>query len=279
MLCQPILSRDSVEQAHILLIEFCKHFESLYGTEHCTPNMHMSLHLKECLLNFGPLPAFWCFAFERFNGILERISKSWVSPEKQMFLKFLEVQRVLSISKRIGNANDLVGFIFDNINTNVDIGSLSLHQFDDNTQLQNIPYTSCCVDQIKAEKLPHPKLTPPYKEKYLNSEDFSHLKVMYSMLYPSKTLEVSRFYKEYRNIVINSVQVTSKISRSQRSSVIAARWPSAIGIDSSGESPLRIGLVNSFIENEVTITHSDGSSISSVTHNLMVWKPSNARFY
>ncbi len=58
-----------------------------------------------------------------------------------MFLKFLEVQRVLSISKRIGNANDLVGFIFDNINTkgNVDIGSLSLHQFDDNTQLQSIP--------------------------------------------------------------------------------------------------------------------------------------------
>ncbi len=86
LLCQPILSRDSVEQAHILLIEFCKHFESLYGTEYCTPNMHMSLHLKECLLDFGPLPAFWCFAFERFNGILERISKSWVSSEKQMFL-------------------------------------------------------------------------------------------------------------------------------------------------------------------------------------------------
>ncbi len=63
---------------------------------------------------------------------------------------------------------------------------------------------------------------------------------MYSLLYPSKTLEVSRFYKEYRNIVINSVQFTFKISPSQRSSVIAARWPGAIGIDLSGESPLRI---------------------------------------
>ncbi len=101
------------------------------------------------------------------------------------------------------------------------IGWPSLHQFDDNTQLQNIPYTSCCVDQIKAEKLPHQKLTPPYKEKYLNNVDFSHLKLC--IAYPSKTLEVvSRFYKEYRNVVINSVQFTSKISRSQRSSVIAA---------------------------------------------------------
>ncbi len=35
-LCQPMLSRDSVEQAHILLIELYKHFESLYGTEYCT---------------------------------------------------------------------------------------------------------------------------------------------------------------------------------------------------------------------------------------------------
>ena len=58
LLCHPILSRDSVDQAHILLVEFCKQFESLYGPEHCTPNMHMSLHLMECLLDFGPLPAF-----------------------------------------------------------------------------------------------------------------------------------------------------------------------------------------------------------------------------
>ncbi len=85
-----------------------------------------------------------------------------------VFVVFGGTKGFINISKRIGNANDLVGFIFDNINTkgNVDIGSLSLHQFDDNTQLQNIPYTSCCVDQIKAEKLPHQKLTPPYKEKY-----------------------------------------------------------------------------------------------------------------
>ena len=46
---------------------------------------HMSPHLKECILDFGPLPAFWCFAFELFIGILEDINKSWISPEKQMF--------------------------------------------------------------------------------------------------------------------------------------------------------------------------------------------------
>ena len=42
-----------------------------------------------------------------------------------------------------------------------------------------------------------------------------------------------------------------------------------IGIDRLGESPLRVGLVKSFIENEVTMANSDGSSSSSLTHILM----------
>ena len=42
-----------------------------------------------------------------------------------------------------------------------------------------------------------------------------------------------------------------------------------IGIDRLGESPLRVGLVKSFIENEVTTANSDGSSSSSLTHILM----------
>ena len=89
LLLRPILPWENVDQAHIILEEFCNLFETLHGTESCTHNMHMSLHLKECILDFGPLPAIWLFAFELFNGILEDISKSWISPEKQMFLKFL----------------------------------------------------------------------------------------------------------------------------------------------------------------------------------------------
>ena len=50
--CQFIVTKDHIDQAHILLVEFCKLFEILYGTESCTPNMHMSCHLKECLIDF-----------------------------------------------------------------------------------------------------------------------------------------------------------------------------------------------------------------------------------
>ena len=251
MLCHPILSRDSVDQAHILLVEFCKQFESLYGPEHCTPNMHMPLHLKECLLDFGPLPAFWCFAFECFNGVLEGISKSWVLPEKQIFIKFVDVLRLLSNSKNKGETNNVLSFICDNIKTkgNIDSGSLGLHRFDDSAQLQFFCNTSCCVDQIMAEKRIHQKLILPYKEKYFDNMELLHLKHVTSIKVSRgiKVLQgIQRYCHQQCRIYIKTITLAEVF-------VIAARWPGVIGIDRLGESPLRVGLVKSFIENEVTV--------------------------
>ena len=42
--CQSITIAQCSE-AESKIIEFCKHFERLYGTETCTPNMHLSCHL------------------------------------------------------------------------------------------------------------------------------------------------------------------------------------------------------------------------------------------
>ena len=33
-------------------------------------NMHLHGHLATCVRDFGPVYSFWCFAFERINGIL-----------------------------------------------------------------------------------------------------------------------------------------------------------------------------------------------------------------
>ena len=82
ILLRPAILKTQVEQAHVLLVEYCKSFDLLYGPEHCTPNMHMCCHLKDCLFDFGPLSAFWCFPYECYNGLLEGISKLWILPEK-----------------------------------------------------------------------------------------------------------------------------------------------------------------------------------------------------
>ena len=39
-------------------MDFCEMFEQLYGKEHCTINIHLHGHLKECMLDFGPVYGF-----------------------------------------------------------------------------------------------------------------------------------------------------------------------------------------------------------------------------
>ena len=71
--CQPTLQANDVIIADALLLKFCKRTEELFGKDMITPNMHMSCHLRECVLDYGPLNHFWLFAFERFNGILGQL--------------------------------------------------------------------------------------------------------------------------------------------------------------------------------------------------------------
>ena len=82
-LLQPSLTLQDLSTADEKLVEFAASFEMLYGKENTTPNMHMHLHIKDSILNYGPVYAFWCFPFERFNGVLGSFQKNWVSPELQ----------------------------------------------------------------------------------------------------------------------------------------------------------------------------------------------------
>lgn len=94
-LLQPSITLGDLNTADEKLVEFATSFEMLYGKKHTTPNMHMHLHIKDSILNYGPVYAFWCFPFERFNGVFDSFQKNWVSPELQMIKKFLTYQHLL----------------------------------------------------------------------------------------------------------------------------------------------------------------------------------------
>ena len=70
ILVSRILEVDSLNEAHQKLIEVVKLIENNYGRDKVSANLHLSLHLHECSSDFGPLYAFWCFSFERMNGVL-----------------------------------------------------------------------------------------------------------------------------------------------------------------------------------------------------------------
>ncbi|OJT09667.1 hypothetical protein TRAPUB_13853 [Trametes pubescens] len=59
----------------------------LFEWHQFVPNNHLSLHLKECLDNFGPVHAWWAFPFERFNGLLQKLNTN--SKSNSMPLTFM----------------------------------------------------------------------------------------------------------------------------------------------------------------------------------------------
>lgn len=72
--CRILTSRElrkkELNEAFIKLFEMNKLVEEKYGREKISPNMHLCLHICECAFDYGPLSSFWCFSFERMNGIL-----------------------------------------------------------------------------------------------------------------------------------------------------------------------------------------------------------------
>ena len=59
--------------------------------------MHLHMHLKECLQDFGPVYSFWCFGFERFNGVLGLYHTNSRDIGLVMMRKFVNEAQVLSL--------------------------------------------------------------------------------------------------------------------------------------------------------------------------------------
>lgn len=47
ILSRRIIKHGEVATADLLLLNFCKRFELLYGKDKCTPNLHLHLHIKD----------------------------------------------------------------------------------------------------------------------------------------------------------------------------------------------------------------------------------------
>jgi tnp2 family transposase len=65
-----IIDNNMLNDAHNRLHQVACLIEEEYGQEVITPNIHLSLHIAECCKDYGPLYSFWCYSFERMNGLL-----------------------------------------------------------------------------------------------------------------------------------------------------------------------------------------------------------------
>ena len=87
-----------MQEANRRLIEIVELIETNYGRDKITSNLHLSLHLYDCSFDYGPLYAFWCFSFERMNGVLGSLPNSNRKIEPELMRRLMFDSQVISSS-------------------------------------------------------------------------------------------------------------------------------------------------------------------------------------
>ena len=269
IITQRTVKSSDIHTADNLLLMFCRSVEELYGHQYCTPNMHLHLHLKETLLDFGPAHTTWCFSFERYNGILGEMTTNKKGIEVQFMRKFLKSQQVYSLSCGISD-EELVKILPRTTSSQFSLSS----SVTSDSELLNLlklshgllePRPFSYVDNA------HIKLLGLSRESVFTSIDINDLESLYSQLNPDCTVDyISPFYHCHGTISVGGDILGSKLnSRSaQSSSVVTAYWPThGRNINSFDHSRASVGRVQHYVNHAVTIKDNHGTS-QIVTYTL-----------
>ncbi len=244
-----LIKQSDVNIADQYLQMFCKKFELLYGSKFCTPNMHLHLHLRECLLDYGPSPSFWCFSFEWYNGCLSSIQTNNRSVEQQFMQRFLREQRIRTYPfPNNPEWKELLDTF--NLDTNRSLESVSLPSYPVELATNAIPCGSFSITGIE-------KLLPPLHERVLSSTDVNHLQSLYQQLYPRKTIQhMSHFYTYCTKITPGDQLISSCASRNERSAVILAHWPTrGDSVTGVNNGTLSVGEIQHFLLHRIVFNN------------------------
>lgn len=264
-LCSSVITETKAMLVHTYLLQFCKGFEGLYGKEMVTPNMHLHMHLLDCVLDYGPVYAFWLFSFERYNGILGDYGTNQQAVELQLMRKFTTNQFTKDLplpivfqevfhpliarltSKQSGSLQEQTIVEHDNIFSRVI--SVSLLPIG---PLQKGSHWACADSLFTC--------CGPFSRDCLDGDTLVHLKKCYSAIFDEISEEsVTTHFERFASCRFNGDLFGSSKSRGDRSAFILARWCKSGGkIDDSG-SDLRPGVVDFYMKQNVKV---DGGYVS-----------------
>ena len=253
LLCHPIITSTDIKKADVLLLNFCKGFEQLYGKTTTTPNMHLCCHLQESILDYGPIYGFWLFSFERYNGELGSMVTNNRSVEIQYMRKFVTASFVNPQNGHVPVAyyNDFEDFFNKDNNPKINAGhqrnSLSLY-------LMSVRRS---VEKIAWDMISHISLPNAYIEDCLDEDDRSCLAQVYNILYPGMNVtpqDLPFLVKKYKHLHIGQEKYGSQAeSRTQRSAHVMASWLCEDNTIDISKATLRPALVDCFFSHQLII--------------------------
>ena len=219
-LSSPVLTKTDILKADMLFIKFGERFERLYGKKAVTPNMHLHCHLKECILDCGPVHAFWCFSFERFNGILGGMQVNGRSVELQLMRKLLAGRFIWDVEFPKEFHDTFIPFFAQERNDSAQ--SLIVKtaiKFHLSASCSNAMAFHWC--DLGLVSIPN-----TFKHFALDADELNLLLACYKFLYPGYEIEItSSVGRKYPNITLGNEKFGSKMDcRNLRSARIMAAW-------------------------------------------------------
>jgi len=222
-LTRPVITTLELQKADLMLLQFCKKFEQLYGKSKVKPNMHLHGHLKECVSDYGPIYNFWCFSFERFNGILSSFKTNNRCIEIQLMRKLLS-DHFISSTSLPNEFEEVFRPIFSNHLMDTSQRITDIVKLGPKLMNAALSPNLLSIDWKMLELEVH--LPPFYKIRTLDSDDLSSLLSVYKCKYGEAITSISCLAKTVRrfgSIVIGPEKFGSKYEcRSLRSARIIA---------------------------------------------------------
>ena len=224
-LCQYTVSTTDLQRADMLLVIFCKEFEKLYSKKSVTPNMHLHCNLKDIIMDHGPVHSYWCFSFERYNGIMGRVSTQKRYLVLQLMRKLILSRFPHSFQLPLQYQTEFEALMFNPSSSNEVCNDYS--PLLTATRLHDIP-TTIPIHSVNWADLNGIKLPFNYKIQTLEIEDQDALFAVYASLYPDLPITrttMAETIKKYASVIIGNQRYSSKLEcRSLRSARIYASW-------------------------------------------------------
>ena len=243
LVCRRIIDRQDMVKADLLFVKFCSHVERLYGKNVITPNMHLHCHMIECLKDYGSVYGFWCFSYERYNGILGSFPTNKKKVASQLMRRFLYESQCRSCCLPV----DLPEAFQHILPAILSHDPSEIHRHFTPVKLSN------CYDFSQLQ------LPTLFKVSVLSPDDFNSIKSVYNYLYHVNTREYTftRTIKIIKSIRLYGQRFGSlRDPRTINSSFLMASWAKKDGtiyLDNEPNKICRPGKILYYILNKVQI--------------------------
>ncbi|CAB4011818.1 Hypothetical predicted protein [Paramuricea clavata] len=231
-ICQGVISEADLHIADGLFVKFCTEVETIYGKEAIKPNMHLHCHLKDILIDHGPVLSFWCFSFERYNGILGSIPTNKRSVELQLMRRF-QLSRFFDGKTLPTLFKDELFHLYTLKNNDTSYEWLENSTWTERYALHNLAVASPIPSGNVWRNECGIFRPSNYKLSCLDKDDATLLLTVYNLMYRDITCtlkDLSQLIEKFGRITIGTTAFGSKMeTRSIRSAMVLASWHSSDG--------------------------------------------------